>query len=283
MRTIKKIHYAESVPFEGLRTNSPLQSPNTSPIDPFILLNHHGPQFYEPNNKGLPFGPHPHRGMETVTFIIDGDLSHKDSAGHDSIIKSGGVQWMTAGSGVIHAEVSSEEFKRNGGNLEILQLWLNLPAKLRMAKPFYKGLQKDEIPFQSEDEGRVIVKIVSGEWKNIRSVIESISGVSIFILEMKSGGKLETSVPVDHNIFFYVVNGKVVVNEHQSSEGELVEFNHDSENIFIECKSDSIILFGHAKPFNETIFAYGPFVMNTRQEIQQAYEDYQAGKFGNWV
>lgn len=283
MRTIKKIHLAESVPFEGLRTSSPLQSPNTSPIDPFILLNHHGPQFYEANNKGLPFGPHPHRGMETVTFIIDGDLSHKDSAGHDSIIKSGGVQWMTAGSGVIHAEVSSEEFKRNGGNLEILQLWLNLPAKLRMAKPFYKGLQRHDIPSVSEDNEKVLVKIISGEWNNTKGTIESISGVSIFTIEMKAGGKLSSKVPVEHNIFFYIVKGEVIVNEKESGEGELLEFNHDSEDIFIECKDDAIILFGYAKPFNETIFAYGPFVMNTRDEIQKAYEDYQAGKFGNWV
>jgi redox-sensitive bicupin YhaK (pirin superfamily) len=283
MRTIQKIHLAESVPFEGLRTSSPLQSPNTSPIDPFILLNHHGPQFYEPNNKGLPFGPHPHRGMETVTFIIDGDLSHKDSTGNDSNIKSGGVQWMTAGSGVIHAEVSSEEFKRKGGNLEILQLWLNLPAKLRMAKPFYKGLQRDDIPSVSEDNEKVLVKIISGEWENMKGVIESISGVSIYTLEMKEGGKLSTKVPVEHNIFFYVVKGEVIVNEQNSSEGDLLEFNHNSEDIFIKCKSDAIILFGHAKPFNETIFAYGPFVMNTREEIQQAYNDYQAGKFGSWV
>lgn len=115
MRTIKKVHHAALVPFEGLRTNSPMPIPNTSPIDPFILLNHHGPQIFEPDNKGLPFGPHPHRGIETVTYIFDRDLSHKDSAGYDSIIKSGGIQWMTAGSGIIHAELSSEELKEPGG------------------------------------------------------------------------------------------------------------------------------------------------------------------------
>jgi redox-sensitive bicupin YhaK (pirin superfamily) len=152
-----------------------------------------------------------------------------------------------------------------------------------MAKPFYKGLQQDEIPFISEDNKNVLVKIISGEWKNKKGVIESISGVSIFTIELKPGGKLSHKIPLDHNIFFYIVKGKVLVNERESEEGELIEFNHDSEDILIDCKDDAIILFGHAKPFNETIFAYGPFVMNTRQEIQQAYEDYQSGKFGSWV
>ena len=109
-------------------------------VDPFIFLNHHGPQNYGPDNSGLPFGPHPHRGMETVTIIIEGDIAHKDSAGNNSVIESGGVQWMTAGKGLIHEEVSSDEFKEKGGPLEILQLWVNLPARLKMTEPKYKGL-----------------------------------------------------------------------------------------------------------------------------------------------
>src|SRR5215217_1466840 len=121
-------------------------------IDPFIFLNHHGRQEYFPHNNGLPFGPHPHRGFETVTFILEGDLTHKDSSGANSVIKAGGVQWMTAGKGLIHAEVSSEEFKIKGGPLEILQLWVNLPAKYKMTEPKYVGLQKDQIPVLTLDD-----------------------------------------------------------------------------------------------------------------------------------
>src|SRR5688572_10312288 len=131
-RTIKKIHRAVPHPIHDLKTYSPLPSNQLEQVDPFIFLNHHGPQVYKPGNKGLPFGPHPHRGMETVTFILDGDIMHQDTANHRSVIKSGGVQWMTAGSGLIHAELSSEEFKQNGGALEILQLWVNLPARLKI-------------------------------------------------------------------------------------------------------------------------------------------------------
>lgn len=135
MKTIKKIHQAEFRPIADLITYSPIPTRTLDQIDPFLFLNHHGPQVYPPNNNGLPFGPHPHRGMETVTFIIDGDIAHHDSGGHTSVINNGGVQWMTAGKGLIHAEVSSEQFKKAGGKLEILQLWLNLPARLKMTTP----------------------------------------------------------------------------------------------------------------------------------------------------
>src|SRR5690606_16910570 len=125
--------------------------PRVEQVDPFLFLNHHGPQTYGANNRGLPFGPHPHRGFETVTFILQGELAHRDSAGHESVIRRGGVQWMTAGSGLVHAEVSPDEFKRVGGPLEILQLWVNLPGRLKMTRPRYTGLQGDEIPALSVD------------------------------------------------------------------------------------------------------------------------------------
>src|ERR1700737_2963071 len=141
MRTIKKLHTAENAPIEDLTTYRALPTRSVDQIDPFLFLNHHGPQVYPPKNHGIPFGPHPHRGMETLTLIPDRDILHKDSDNHESVITSGGVQWMTAGRGLIHAETSSTDFKEKGGRLEILQLWLNLPAKLKMIEPFYRGLQ----------------------------------------------------------------------------------------------------------------------------------------------
>ena len=157
MKLIKHNHKAVSEPIADLVTFRalPTSSVSMNQLDPFIFLNHHGWQHYPPNNNGLPFGPHPHRGFETVTFILEGDLMHRDSSGGGSVIHAGGVQWMTAGSGLIHAEISSPEFKKKGGPLEILQLWINLPAKFKMTPPAYTGLQKDEIPVVQWDDGKV--------------------------------------------------------------------------------------------------------------------------------
>ena len=140
MRTVSSVHPAHRDDIADLVTRRPLPGPGVAQVDPFLFLNHHGPQVYPPGNRGLPFGPHPHRGFETVTFILEGTLAHYDSGGHASVIEAGGVQWMTAGSGLVHAEISPPEFKRDGGPLEILQLWVNLPARLKMTEPRYSGV-----------------------------------------------------------------------------------------------------------------------------------------------
>src|SRR4051812_1688032 len=145
-RRVKQLHPSYRDDIGDLVTRRAIPGPGIEHLDPFLFLNHHGPQLYPPNNRGLPFGPHPHRGFETVTFILDGELSHLDSGGHESIIHPGGVQWMTAGSGLVHAELSPESFKQAGGPLEILQLWINLPARLKMTKPAYRGLGGGDIP-----------------------------------------------------------------------------------------------------------------------------------------
>jgi redox-sensitive bicupin YhaK (pirin superfamily) len=283
MRTIKKIHKAAYAPIADLITYSPLPSRTLQQIDPFLFLNHHGPQQYKPRNNGLPFGPHPHRGMETVTFILEGDIMHKDSAGHESIITAGGVQYMTAGRGLIHAEVSSPGFKEKGGGMEILQLWLNLPSRLKMTEPRYIGLQKEDIPSLSADNGKVQINLISGSQNGNKGAFESQTGVQLNTMYFKAGGKLAFTVPVTHNIFFYIIRGKLVVNGQTVEALHLVEFNNNDENLTIEAQTDSILLLGHAKPLNEPVVAQGPFVMNTEQEIQEAYEDYRRGKFGSWA
>jgi redox-sensitive bicupin YhaK (pirin superfamily) len=283
MRTIKKIHKAAYAPIADLITYSPLPSRTLQQIDPFLFLNHHGPQQYKPRNNGLPFGPHPHRGMETVTFILEGDIMHKDSAGHESIITAGGVQYMTAGRGLIHAEVSSPGFKEKGGGMEILQLWLNLPSRLKMTEPRYIGLQKEDIPSLSADNGKVQINLISGSRNGNKGAFESQTGVQLNTMYFKAGGKLAFTVPVTHNIFFYIIRGKLVVNGQTVEALHLVEFNNNDENLTIEAQTDSILLLGHAKPLNEPVVAQGPFVMNTEQEIQEAYEDYRRGKFGSWA
>lgn len=248
-------------------------------VDPFIFLNHHGPQNYSPDNSGLPFGPHPHRGMETVTIILNGDIAHKDSGGNDSIIESGGVQWMTAGKGLMHQEVSSDNFKKTGGALEILQLWINLPARLKMTAPKYKGLQKDQIPTASFDNDQVTAQIISGSLNNQKGAFDTLTDINLAVLFFKEGGVIRIDIPEENNILFYVIKGALKINGEIIEGLELAEFNTDSDQLHIEAKEESTVLFGHAAPFNEPVVFGGPFVMNTEEEIEQAYKDYENGEF----
>src|SRR3954469_13491952 len=189
MRTIKAHYKAEYEPIADLVTYRamPLKHAPMNQFDPFIFLNHHGWQEYPPHNNGLPFGPHPHRGFETVTFILEGDLTHKESTGTVSVIKEGGVQWMTAGSGLIHAEISSPEFKAKGGPLEILQLWVNLPAKYKMTPPKYVGLQAEDIPTVDYDNGKVTAHIVSGHWNGIEGAFKPLTDIHLSFIYFKEG------------------------------------------------------------------------------------------------
>jgi quercetin 2,3-dioxygenase len=280
--TIKEIHPASYHPIADLITYNPLPSPKLRQIDPFIFLNHHGFQTYPKNNRGLPFGPHPHRGMETVTFILEGDIMHKDSGGHESVIEAGGIQWMTAGKGLIHAEVSSSKFKKEGGDLEILQLWINLPAKLKMTEPRYTGLQKEEITHFSMENGKVNVQLIAGEWDENNGSFETLSPIFLSTIAMEKGGKFTKNVPEGENVFFYIVRGEVKILGEKVPFRNLVEFTNSGGDLSVEASEDALVIFGHAKPFNEPLVAQGPFVMNTQQEIMEAYQDYQMGKFGTW-
>jgi quercetin 2,3-dioxygenase len=280
MRTIRKIHKAQYSPIADLETWSPLPTSTLRYIDPFLFLNHHGPQVYRKHNNGLPFGPHPHRGMETVTFILDGDILHRDNAGHESVINAGGVQWMTAGRGLIHAEVSSPAFKEHGGPLEILQLWVNLPARLKMTEPRYTGLPKEEIPNIQLPQNAGSVDVISGEFNHVSGPFDSLSNVSLFLLRLNDKGSIILDPPQENNLFFYIIKGEVYINSTLVRALHLVEFNKDGSVVNVSAGSESIILYGYAKPFNEPVVAQGPFVMNSREEILQAYQDYRDGKFG---
>ncbi len=283
MKAIKKIHKAEYRPIADLVTYSPMPTRDLSHLDPFLFLNHHGFQTYPQGNQGLPFGPHPHRGMETVTFILEGDITHEDSSGHKSVIGSGGVQYMTAGSGLIHAEVSSSEFKKNGGDLELLQLWLNLPAAKKMIAPNYVGLQKEAIPTVEMDGGKVKAQQLFGEWNGVNGAFEGTFPITISTIYLDKGGKFDKEIPSDESVFFYIVRGGLKVNGTEVMLRHLVEFADSGERIEVEAIEDSILILGHALPFNEPIVAQGPFVMNSQKQIQEAYQDYRDGKFGSWT
>jgi redox-sensitive bicupin YhaK (pirin superfamily) len=280
-KTVTALHPAHRDDIGDLTTRRPVPGPALEQVDPFLFLNHHGPQTYGPNNEGLPFGPHPHRGFETVTFILEGELAHRDSAGHESVIRAGGVQWMTAGSGLIHAEVSPEAFKTAGGPLELLQLWINLPGRLKMSPPRYVGLQGDEIPAIAVDQGQATVNLISGTWSGRTGPIPSLTGVFMTTIALKAGGKAGFGSLGGRNVFLYVVSGEVKANGTPVPAWTLAQFDLTGDMLEIVAAKDAVVLFGHGEPIGEPVFAHGPFVMNTRQEIVDAIADYNAGLFDN--
>lgn len=278
-RTIRTLYRARRDDIGDLQTWRPLPNEDVDQIDPFLFLNHHGPQVYPPGNGGLPFGPHPHRGFETVTFILEGALMHRDTGGHESVIHSGGVQWMTAGRGLEHAELSPPGFLERGGPLEILQLWVNLPPRLKMVEPGYTGLQAADIPVVEADQGRVAVQVIAGTFESARGPVASLTGVEMTTIRLRDGGRLAVPAPAERNVFFYVVRGAVNVGGARIDAFHLADFDRNGDSVELAAETDSLVLFGHAEPIGEPVVAHGPFVMNTREEIVQAIHDYQAGKF----
>lgn len=279
LRSVAQAYPASRDDIGDLTTRRPVPSPTLEQVDPFLFLNHHGPQTYRPGNKGLPFGPHPHRGFETVTFILTGSLAHHDTGGHQNVIEAGGVQWMTAGSGLIHAEVSPISFKRQGGPLEILQLWVNLPSRLKMTTPAYTGVQADQIPVISFADGKGTLELVSGTFDGRIGPIPSLTGVFMSTVHLASGARVVLPTPQGRSVFLYVVSGTIAVTGSAVAQWHLVTLNDDGDELSIEATTNAMLLFGHADPIGEPVVAQGPFVMNSQEEISEAIRDYEAGKF----
>lgn len=279
-RHVLRLHPALRDDIGDLVTRRPVPGPELPHLDPFLFLNHHGPQVYPPNNHGLPFGPHPHRGFETVTFILEGELAHRDSGGHESIIHAGGVQWMTAGRGLVHAELSPEDFKARGGPLEILQLWVNLPARLKMTEPAYLGLEAGDIPVIRSEDGRVVVQLVAGEFEGETGAAHPLTDIVLMLVTLAEGAELAMPVPPGRNVLFYTVRGAVEIAGTRMDEHRLAEFT-DGDQIAFSAPAPAVVLLGHARPFAEPIVAHGPFVMNSAEEIHQAIRDYQTGRLGS--
>lgn len=282
-RSLTGIHPALRDDIADLVTRRPVPGPRLDQVDPFLFLNHHGPQTYPPGNNGLPFGPHPHRGFETVTFILEGNLAHYDSGGHESVIEAGGVQWMTAGSGLIHAEVSPPSFKQAGGGLEILQLWVNLPAALKMTAPRYTGVQADAIPAIPVADGQGTLNLIAGTFAGVTGPIRPLTGVFMSTLRLSPGARIDLPAPQGRSVFLYVVSGHPKVSGADVAAWHLVTLAAEGDHVALavpqDAGEDAVLLFGHADPIGEPVVAHGPFVMNTREEIGEAIRDYQAGKF----
>jgi redox-sensitive bicupin YhaK (pirin superfamily) len=251
-------------------------------MDPFIMLDY-GAKFYFPPSpsKAKGVGVHPHRGFETVTVAYKGSVAHHDSSGGGGIIGEGDVQWMTAASGVLHKEYHSEDFSKTGGDFQMVQLWVNLPAKDKMSTPKYQALSNAQIPkFKIPNNGGWL-EIIAGDYEGLGGAASTFSPVNMLNAKLKTGGEAHFSFPSHYNTCILVIEGSVMVNNTEEVPlDHFALFANTGETFTIKATEDAIILILSGEPIRETIAAHGPFVMNTRQEILQAFEDYEIGKFG---
>jgi redox-sensitive bicupin YhaK (pirin superfamily) len=280
-RSVKTVIKPQAQKMGPLTMHQPLPANGIDQLDPFLLLHHHGPTVFPAHNSGLPFGPHPHRGFETVTFIYEGDVQHRDSSGFSSTIQRGGIQWMTTGSGLVHSESSSAEFREKGGPVELIQLWTNLPARFKMVKPHYVGLQQEAIPVVTLSGAHGSVAVTSGVWEETTGPVQPVYDVELANVTLLPGGSFTRRIEASRTILFYLLNGSVVANGQEITGRTLVVFDHDGDELEVRATEDSRILLGSAEPINEPVVSYGPFVMNTEQEIRQAVSDYQSGRMGH--
>jgi len=255
-------------------------------ISPFLLLDYAAPYHFNPTTAQHGVGSHPHRGFETVTIAYQGEVSHKDSSGGGGQIKTGDVQWMTAGAGLMHEEFHSEQFAKSGGLFEMVQLWVNLPAADKMTAPKYQAIEAQEIPVIELENGAGHIRVIAGRYRadqlEYHGPAATFSPVNVWDGELKAEHTHHIHVPVDHNTLLVVLSGEMLVNGMQKvQDSSIVLFAQDGEaDIQLEALQDSKFLLLTGQPLNEPIQGYGPFVMNTKDEIIQAFNDLNSGKFG---
>jgi hypothetical protein len=250
-------------------------------MSPFFLLDYGSKWLVPPSDTPKGVGVHPHRGFETVTIAYHGKVAHHDSAGNSGVIGEGDVQWMTAGAGVLHKEFHEKEFSRNGGIFQMVQLWVNLPAKDKMTNAKYQAIENKDMTRVLLDDGKSIVEIIAGEYKGKKGPAFTFSPVNLFNAKLIKGAKAGFSFEKNFNTGMLVIEGEIKINNLKTAtENQFVLFGHDGEDIVIEAIEPSIVLVLSGKPIHEPIASYGPFVMNTEAEIRKAYEDFNNGKFG---
>jgi redox-sensitive bicupin YhaK (pirin superfamily) len=249
-------------------------------ISPFLLLDHAGPADFAPADKPRGVGQHPHRGFETVTIVYEGEVEHRDNAGNSGKIGPGDVQWMTAARGILHEEMHGREFTQRGGKLEAVQLWVNLPAKDKMSAPGYQGISSDMIPEISLDNDAGKIRIISGTFKDVAGPARTFTPVNLWDIRLNKSKLLNLDLEDGYTTAVLVLKGTVMVNGKESiSTGELVLFERDGNEISFEATDDATLLLMNGEPIDEPIAGYGPFVMNTQEEIKQAITDFNAGRF----
>lgn len=289
MRTIKTVIAAQAVP-EGAGVvvhrafpSSPKasgQSPSLDYLDPFLLLDHLGPVHYQPHQaKGFP--DHPHRGFETVSYMLAGKAHHKDSSNNEGILGPGDVQWMTAGSGVIHSEMPEKNFRANGGVMEMFQLWVNLPSAQKMMAPRYQDIPSKNIPVYNPDDS-IWVKVIAGRCAGISSSIDTVIPILYLHIKLKAGAEFSQPVEQNHTTLAYIISGKAAFgdasNQRTATADQMPIFNNDGDEISVRALEDLSMLLIAGAPLGEPVARWGPFVMNSSDEIRAAIADYQQGR-----
>ncbi len=266
---------------DGIPVTRAFPIPSMREYDPFLLFDHFGPVNYKPGGAtGVP--AHPHCGFEAITYLIEGEVEHKDSWGGQAIIETGDIQWMTTGSGLIHSELVTKKFKINGGVMQGLQIWVNLPEKEKNAKPCYQHIKKNDIPTINKQDG-IIIKVLVGSAENVISSIQTQSPVSIFDIQFSESKKITFDIHKRQIAMIYIINGELEFSEVNkvAKKGQMIFFDQSSNKIQITSKSNKgsyLVLAG--EPLNESVFRYGPFVTNTEDQMKQVIEKYQNGGMG---
>lgn len=251
-------------------------------VSPFLMLDYAGPMKFEPSEKRRGVGEHPHRGFETVTIAYQGSVGHRDSGGNSGVIYPGDVQWMTAASGVVHEELHEAEFTKNGGIFEMVQLWVNLPKTHKMSKPKYQGISKDQIPV-IELPGGGHARVIAGELLGRIGPAKTFTPVGLFDVILRAGERFDLPLAEGHNAAVVLRKGEVLLNGTDLLHGEaqIAPLTSDGDRVVLEAKADSQLLILSGESIDEPVASYGPFVMNTEQELRQAVADYRAGRMGH--
>ena len=249
-------------------------------MSPFLLMDYAGPTRFEPTEQRRGVGQHPHRGFETVTIVYDGQVSHHDSTNAGGTIGAGEVQWMTAGSGIIHEEYHGDDYARSGGPFEMIQLWVNLPAKDKMTRPGYQGITRDQIPEipLANEAGKV--RVIAGEYANQRGPAHTHSPMNVWDVRLQAGSKVTFTLPEGHTTAVFVLHGAVGLGDvHTIRPAELAVMQRSGTQLVLEAQQDTTLLLLNGAPLNEPVVGHGPFVMNSWEEINQAIDDYNQGRF----
>jgi quercetin 2,3-dioxygenase len=250
-------------------------------ISPFLLLDYAAPTVFAPAARPRGVGEHPHRGFETVTIVYQGEVAHRDSVGNSGVIGPGDVQWMTAAAGILHDEFHSPAFMRRGGALEMAQLWVNLPAKHKMAAPRYQSILSADIPQITLPGGAGTLRVIAGNYSGHHGPAATFSELNVWDLRLRSGTEMTLSVPAEHSAAIAVLRGAMTANgSREAKDAELVLLERSGSEIHVAATADSTLLLLSGVPIAEPIAGYGPFVMNTREEIEKAMNDFRLGKFG---
>lgn len=250
-------------------------------ISPFLLLDYAGPAEFTPTTQRRGVGQHPHRGFETVTIVYKGEVEHRDSTGNGGVIGPGDVQWMTAASGILHEEFHSEAFARRGGTLEMVQLWVNLPAKDKMAAPGYQGIVDRDIPDVALKDNAGRLRLIAGEFDGLRGPAHTFTDIQVWDIRLQAGKSATFDLREGHNTALVVLKGAVQLNgQEMAREGQLALFDRDGTQVHVDADQDAVFLILSGEPIDEPIVGHGPFVMNSEAEIEQAFADFQSGRFG---